>query len=90
MIFTYIDPDTDENEKALEFFGVEDPEEELPMYMIMEMEKNAKFVSDKSIDVVAEEVKEFCNKHQVCVCVCTEVHFTIRESSLLLQGGNPS
>ena len=69
MIFTYIDPDTDENEKALEFFGVEDPEEELPMYMIMEMEKNAKFVSDKSIDVVAEEVKEFCNKHQVCVCL---------------------
>ena len=65
MIFVYLDPDSDENEKALEFFGVEDPEEDLPLYMIMEMEKNAKFMSDKNVDVDADEVKEFCNKHQV-------------------------
>lgn len=65
MIFVYLDPDSDENEKALEFFGVEDPEEDLPIYMIMEMEKNAKFMSGKNVEVDADKVKEFCNKHQV-------------------------
>ena len=65
MIFVYVDPESDDNEKALEFFGVEDPEEELPLYMIMEMEKNAKFLSAKKVDVDADKVKEFCNKHQV-------------------------
>ena len=58
MIFVYLDPDSDENEKALEFFGVEDPEEDLPLYMIMEMEKNAKFMSDKNVDVDALEAGE--------------------------------
>ena len=65
MIFVYLDPDSDENEKALEFFGVEAPEEDLPLYMIMEMEKNAKFMSGKNAEVDADKVKEYCNKHQV-------------------------
>ena len=65
MIFVYIDPELDGNEKALEFFGVEDPEEDLPMFMIMEMERNAKFISDKNAEVDVDKIKEFCNKHQV-------------------------
>ena len=60
-MFTYVDADNEENDKALEFFEIED-EDDMPIYMIFNMDKNARWRSDNKAEVTKEKVSEFCKK----------------------------
>lgn len=63
LVFAVMDSERDEIEKALEFFEVED-EDQLPVYMIFEIEKNARYTSSHNAVMDADAIAEFCRKHR--------------------------
>eukprot|EP00094_Tigriopus_californicus_P003029 TCALIF_02918-PA protein Name:"Similar to Pdi Protein disulfide-isomerase (Drosophila melanogaster)" AED:0.09 eAED:0.09 QI:135/0.83/0.71/1/0.66/0.85/7/1031/440 len=56
IIFVHVDSENNETAQVLEFFGLK--KDDLPKYVILELEKNAKYVSDNT-NVVEKEIAQF-------------------------------
>ena len=63
LIFVTVDADDEENDKVLDFFEITD-ESDLPVYMIFDIEKNARHRSDNNAKMDAKEISEFCRKYR--------------------------